>query len=244
MKNNKNNHSSFEQDFLYNIKQDKKDSNANNWLVTYADLFTILVAFFTLIVASSDVDEQKFEVIRESFSSAFKNEDSQVKKEILNKKQIKEQIENYISENNLEEKIILNENKRGLKVTFPSETFFDIGSAKLRDSSKKILKNILNILATIEYKSYKIAVEGHTDDLPIKTEQYPSNWELSSGRAGSVANFMTSHNFDKHKIKVSGYADTRPIVEILESMNKSEKYQARAKNRRIEIQLIYYNKYF
>ena len=235
---------SLDKNFLYKLKNEKSEKNQQNWLVTYADLFTILVAFFTLIVASSDIDERKFEAVRESFSSAFKNDESQVKKEIVNKKKIKEQIEKYITENNLEKTIILDENKRGLKMTFPSNAFFAIGSADIQETSKEILLNILNILNEIEYKSYKIAVEGHTDDVPINTEKFPSNWELSSARGGSVVNFMTSHNFDKYKIKVSGYADTRPVEVVSENMTDSEKYIARSKNRRIEIQLIYYNEHF
>jgi chemotaxis protein MotB len=111
----------------------------------------------------------------------------------------------------------------GERVTFPR------GQAKLLSESQPILKRISHLIAS--KKDFTVLVSGHTDDTPIDTYQFPSNWELSAARAISVARFLSENGVDPHRLSIQGYAEFRPI----HSNSTPENKQA---NRRVEITLI------
>lgn len=129
-------------------------------------------------------------------------------------------------------------------MTFPSSSFFKSGDAVIMPKGQQILIDIQEVFKTVKYKTFRIAIEGHTDDVPIHTEKFPSNWELSSSRAGSVANQLVKNGFADDRIKVIGFADTRPYIELKDEMEIDEKLAVRASNRRIELQLLYYKEDF
>lgn len=127
--------------------------------------------------------------------------------------------------NNLVE---LQETNTGIIVRFPSETAFQSGGAELAPASYATLDKIIPVLARTPGD---IKVGGHTDDIPISTLQYRSNWDLSSSRATSVVHyFLRSGQIPKKRLTSQGYADSRPLIE-----NKTP--EARAKNRRVEISI-------
>ena len=111
----------------------------------------------------------------------------------------------------------------GEKVTFP------LGQAKLLSKSQPILKKISHLIAS--KKDFTVLVSGHTDDTPIDTYQFPSNWELSAARAISVARFLSENGVDPHRLSIQGYAEYRPIHPNATPENKQA-------NRRVEITLI------
>jgi len=111
----------------------------------------------------------------------------------------------------------------GEKVTFP------LGQAKLLSESQPILKKISHLIAS--KKDFTVLVSGHTDDTPIDTYQFPSNWELSAARAISVARFLSENGVDPHRLSIQGYAEYRPIHPNATPENKQA-------NRRVEITLI------
>jgi len=219
------------------------------WLLTYADLFTLLFAFFVLIAASGSVSQGKFDKVRESISKSL--DDSQnnellnkIKEEELNRQKLEDKINEVVKKTNLDELALITKDSTGLNIKFPSKILFTSGTANLDTKFKSVLDEIVNILQMPEFDKFKVIVKGHTDDIPIHTVQYPSNWELSAARAASVVNFMTNHGFKKEGVKVTGYADSMPIVKITKKMNAQEKADARAQNRRIELKIIYYKDQF
>ncbi len=218
-------------------------SEEETWLITYADLFTLLFAFFVLLVGSSTYDPQKYERVRESFLKTV-NEDTDLMQKRIDRKELEDQIVKLIKEKSLEDKVILQKNTKGLRMTFPSSSFFKSGEAVIMPSGQQILLDIQEVFKNVKYKTFRIAIEGHTDDVPIHTEQFPSNWELSSSRAGSVANQLVQNGFAPERIKVIGFADTKPYMQLNENMNDEEKTMVRAANRRIELQLLYYKEDF
>ena len=117
-----------------------------------------------------------------------------------------------------------------------SAAFFGSGSATLSDSGKSILQNVTANLKSDTYKDYQITVEGHTDDSPISTPQFPSNWELSTARASAVVHFFLEQGLSAKKLRAAGYADTFPIAPNRDaSGNVIPENQAR--NRRVVILL-------
>jgi flagellar motor protein MotB len=117
-----------------------------------------------------------------------------------------------------------------------SAAFFDSGSASLSDAGKAILRGILGPLTAALDEGYRIRVEGHTDDTPIDTPQFPSNWELSTARASAVVHFFLEQGIPAQRLRAVGYADTEPKVPNRDAAgNPIPENQAR--NRRVVIKL-------
>ena len=123
----------------------------------------------------------------------------------------------------------------GDRFVLQSEVFFQSGSAQIGNDGIKKIEEITEILISITNKipnniNWLIQVEGHTDNIPISTKQYPSNWELSTARAIAVAKIMMKNGVSSAKINVAGYGEHKPLLENNNSTN-------REKNRRIELKL-------
>src|SRR5690606_18011297 len=114
-------------------------------------------------------------------------------------------------------------------VELPEAVLFDSGKANLKEDGKKILAELGPVLAGLENR--ELQVGGHTDNVPIKTARFPSNWELSAARAVTVARLLTDSGVDPKRISAAGYAETQPVAD-------NEDDQGRAQNRRIEIALL------
>ena len=106
-----------------------------------------------------------------------------------------------------------------------NEILFPSGQAQLTGPGLGVLDRLVEVLNATDHK---IAVEGHTDDIPIQTERFPSNWELSTGRATSVVRFLEANGVDSRRLRATGYSDTRPIA-------GNETPEGRATNRRVEL---------
>ncbi len=123
----------------------------------------------------------------------------------------------------------------GDRFVLQSEVIFKSGSAKIESQGIKKLEEITKILISITNKipkniNWLIQVEGHTDNVPISTKEFPSNWELSTARAIAVAKIMMKNGLSSNKINVAGYGEYKPLLENNNSTN-------REKNRRIELKL-------
>ena len=149
------------------------------------------------------------------------------------------ELEGYRSEFFGKLKKIIGEEKEinivGDRFVLQSEVFFQSGSAKIGNDGIQKVEEITEILISITNKipkniNWLIQVEGHTDNIPISTEQYPSNWELSTARAIAVAKIMMKNGVPSDKINVAGYGEHKPLLENNNSTN-------REKNRRIELKL-------
>ena len=117
-----------------------------------------------------------------------------------------------------------------------SAAFFDSGSAALSAAGEAILRGELDKLDSDQYKNYEITVEGHTDDTPIHTAQFPSNWELSTARAAAVVHFLLDQGIPAQKLRAAGYADTFPKVPNRDA-DGNPIPENQAQNRRVVIKL-------
>ncbi|WP_169791436.1 OmpA/MotB family protein [Sandaracinus amylolyticus] len=114
-------------------------------------------------------------------------------------------------------------------VELPDNVLFDSGEAELREQGQQTLAEVASVLRTIEGRQFQVA--GHTDNVPIRSRRFPSNWELSTARAVSVARFLIEQGISGERISAAGYADTQPV-------DSNDTDEGRAHNRRIEIQLV------
>jgi flagellar motor protein MotB len=119
---------------------------------------------------------------------------------------------------------------------FSSAAFFESGSANLSDSGQSLLASLLGRLQSPKFAAYRITVEGHTDDEPISSSQFPSNWELSAARAAAVVRFFVEHAIPAHRLRAAGYADTRPLAPNRDVAGDPIP-ENQAKNRRVVIEL-------
>lgn len=232
-------------------KAEEVDAGAPAWMVTYGDMMTLLLCFFVLLFSFSVVDAERFENVMQALKSklgvldggrtlnnasminrGLDSDDFAASKLDENEfEQIMDQVESYISRANLESEIKLAEEERGLIIRLTGQVIFDLGKADLKPNGQQVLKEISKILESIPNN---IFIEGHTDNLPIVTNAYPSNWELSTLRATTVLRFITEHaKIEGKRLAASGYADTRPLAPNDTPAN-------RALNRRVDIVITRY----
>ncbi|GCD12305.1 OmpA/MotB family protein [Clostridium tagluense] len=230
---------------------DTEDEGINNeWLATYGDLVTLLMCFFVLLYSMAVIDQSKAKQAIASLNNmgAFSQQSGakpSVGNGILDKNaaivgsaeqqmdNIYKEVKKIVDKKNLQSSIEVENQPKGVLIRFKDDMIFDTASAELKPGAKAILTQMSDVL-----KKYNknIRVEGHSDNIPIKTGKYESNWELSSARAISVVKFLTSEIPPDKRIKeqsfeVAGYGAFRPIVS-----NDTEKN--REKNRRIELIII------
>jgi chemotaxis protein MotB len=144
-------------------------------------------------------------------------------------RQIKSSIEAYLVKQGAQNKVALTITRRGLVVSLKEAGFFHSGEATVRTDAYDLINTISEVMT--QYNN-PLRIEGHTDNIPISTAQFPSNWELSTARATNALKYLINHfDVDPDKISATGYAEFRPI-----SDNSSS--EGRAKNRRVDVVLL------
>jgi chemotaxis protein MotB len=200
------------------------------WLVAYADMMTLLFGLFVLLYSMSTVDQEKFESFRKqsaaSFGSEYQNPVEDLNKSIA--KQFKE-----LSQSGA---VTIKETPMGIEINIGGELLFSSAQAEFTEGGQRIIDQFADAVKKAPGK-FLIRVEGHSDDVPITTEKYPSNWELSSARATLVVRQLIAKGFDATKLEAIGYAETRPIAP--NRTPSGEPIGAnRAKNRRVFLKVI------
>jgi len=202
------------------------DDSASSWLVTYSDAITLLLAFFVMILAVSDLNEGKVEALKEGLSEVITNEDKPTPFT-----DIKKGLDEYIEQQGLQDQLSVVLDNKGVKVEFANVALYDSGSADIKTDALPLLEEVSRVIRSTSHSSHMIEVEGHTDDLPIATQKFPSNWELSSARATNVVKYLLSQGLEKERLKASGFADSRPK----ENTDNLSLQQLRPANRRVVV---------
>lgn len=233
-------------------KPPEPKKGAPEYMNTYGDMVTLLLCFFVLLFAMSTTDAKKFQSMVESFkgslgvlsggktpspekvvtNSRMESKGTEFKyKKIVEKinEEIKQKIEKNMSKDEAEKmmkQIEIRQSARGIEITFGSSMLFDSGKSKIKEEALKVLESVGEQLRVLESE---IVVEGHTDNIPINTALFPSNWELSANRATNVLKYILEKEPSLlGRISAAGYADTLP-----KSDNLSE--EGRQLNRRVQI---------
>ena len=176
------------------------------WLLSYSDLMTLLFGFFVLMYVFSASKQSSQEEIKKSVAKQFGGTYSVPHEELA--KQL-EDLKEEMEDNGVISEIQLNPVKDGLEITFRSVLLFKLGSAEMLPQAKMTLETLTEVIKeTVD--SAEIMVAGHTDDIPIKTKLYPSNWELSAARAANVVKIFESTGYPKHLLVALGYGEGRP----------------------------------
>jgi len=218
------------------ITQRKPDG----WIMTYADMMSLLLTFFILIVSFSSLQQSKFKQAAQSLQEAFgilehhesaiefqnpvypdlsnENVDDEVYYEMR-------EIEQAILDNGLDQEVQVQVQDNGVLFRIQSPFLFASGQADLKDESRSILQELTVLFRKFPYQ---IRIEGHTDSLPISSTRYPSNWELSAARAVTVARYFQGLKLPPERIAATGFGEYHPIADNATA-------GGRERNRRVEI---------
>lgn len=259
-------------------EHEAEKENNERWLLTYADLITLLMIFFVVLYSMSKVDAQRFAAVAESLNkalgggtpakielstspvgpslfttgtpsskttapgkgtdpnnTAYTNPDAGTNAsntEKMSLEAIKAKLDKFAADNSIQSTLVSTIEERGLVVSIQETLLFESGSADITSRARDILEKISTVLVAAPNQ---IKVEGHTDNLPIRTPQFPSNWELSVIRSTNVVQILQRDGIPPNRLSATGYGEYRPI-----SANDTD--AGRGKNRRIDL-IILHTKY-
>ena len=232
----------------------RQSDNHERWLVSYADFITLLFAFFVVMYAMSSLNDGKYRVLGNALGHAFGNIAAipelppidaqppvQLKSQQItarkNASQRRRQEKMRDMAGNIlkvlaplvkDGRVRVTQSSRGITVEINASVLFAPGQATLAEDSTHTLRAIAQVVKDHEHE---IQVEGHTDHVPIRTVNFPSNWELSTARASSVVRLFIDSGVDAHRLTALGYGENRPV----ESNGTSE---GRARNRRVTVTVL------
>lgn len=209
-----------------------EEENGEEWMATYADTITLLLCFFVILLSVSEPKMDKFEAISEAMSSGF------VKDMIeLPFKNLYDDVRVIIEENAVEVDVAVEFSDKGVKIDVGSGALFAPGSAKLLPKAEPLLKELAIAIREMNLDDYNVQVEGHTDNSPINSPVFPSNWELSALRAAGVTRFLIDQGIESQRMKMDAFADTQPKVNNMDAQGKPIA-ENQAQNRRIVIHVM------
>ncbi|WP_035057453.1 flagellar motor protein MotD [Andreprevotia chitinilytica] len=246
-------------------KHPDEHDNHERWLVSYADFITLLFAFFVVMYAISSLNEGKYRVLSESMVNAFRKEPTSSQNPIRLPNQIvpgapqklsppRESAARSDNPKLMEErrkmqgmagdirgslgqlidqgKVRVTQSKRGIAVEISDSVLFQTGRADLQPNSVEVLRGVANL---VKDSDNLIQIEGNTDNQPINSVQFPSNWELSAARAASVVRLFVQTGVAPQRLVAIGYGEFRP-------QDSNDTVEGRARNRRVTLNILADNK--
>ena len=236
----------------------EEHENHERWLVSYADFITLLFAFFVVMYAISTLNEGKYRVLSDALVMAFRHDrvvtpqttgmapmnrttatplpqplrprvtdplrKEQERKLLDLASKIKEALAPLVKTG----QVRLTQLPRGIAVEISASVLFSPGQATLQPDSIAALTAVAEVLGST---NDPVQVEGHTDNVPIASAQFPSNWELASARASSVVRLFVATGMSAVRLSAIGYADNRPV-------DSNDTAEGRARNRRVTLMII------
>ena len=233
-------------------QQHEGHESGERWLITYADMITLLMVFFIVMYSMANTDLKKFAQVAESMQIAFHTlgvgagkggvlekakpgpDGSSVLKNLSPMQRdfvsVSADLSAFAAQAGIEGQINVNTNVEGIIISLSDALTFESGSAELREEATQTLHEIAKVLRTTENR---IRVEGHTDNLATNNPLYPSNWELSAMRAVAIVRFLIEHEgIAPSRLSAAGYAEFKPVA-------ANDTRANRALNRRADIVIIY-----
>lgn len=211
------------------VSHKKGEEGEGPWLVSYADLMTLLMGFFALIASFSKPDQKEFEKVKQAASQYFGGEYQEPYKKL------EENLKRVVKENKLSDQVKISSDAEGVVLTFTGSLFFDSGQFEVKDTAKPVLDKMADAIKKDSAK-YHALIEGHTDDRPISHPIIASNWELSGIRASRIALLFEAKGFSKSQLHILGLGETKPIAPN-SNPDGTPNLENQTKNRRVIIRV-------
>lgn len=230
-------------------RYEEEPDNHDRWMVSYADFITLLFAFFVVMYAISSVNESKYSVMASSLVGAFRNvaplppggvlpaepapagrplprhSPDVIRREKEHLTRMARDIGKALEPLVRQGKVRVTQSPRGLRVEINASVLFAPGDARLAEETGKALRMVA---AVLKDDNRAIQVEGHTDSVPIRNAFFPSNWELSAVRAGSVVRLLAESGIAEERLTAVGKGATQPVAD-------NDSAEGRLKNRRVTL---------
>tara|TARA_R110002124_G_scaffold282274_2_gene457300 strand:+ start:12368 stop:12961 length:594 start_codon:yes stop_codon:yes gene_type:complete len=197
-------------------------------------MITLLLAFFAVLISVSYVDLNLWEQMKQGLRSEISKQEN-VETPLA---EVKKDLEEQLASEREAGLVDITLGREGIKLFFNSSSFYESGEANLLPTGQRIIDKVTLAMNELGYYKFKVDVEGHTDNVPINTPIYPSNWELSVARASEVVKYFIKEGIEPERIKASGYADTKPLVPHVDEQG-NDIAENRALNRRIVVRIYY-----
>ena len=239
------------------VRRSKKgEGGAPRWMTTFADLMAVLVVFFVMLYAFSTIDAEKYEQMADSLREVLGStevqeevpaipeptvidlegrspeprtvEEPEPEPEYREQDEITEALREALQDELEQGLIDMAEDDAGILLRFEEQAAFEIGEKDLNVDFVPVLERVAEVLAETPGQ---IVIAGHTDDLPIRSERFRSNWDLSTARAVSVVHVMEDTGVEPARMRATGHADTRPLRPNVDA-------ESRARNRRVDVLLM------
>ncbi len=233
--------------FSYRRRRRHDDQHVDDWLMTYADMITLLLCFFAIFLSVSIPKKEQFEQARQEVMKQFAAQDVLEGKFPPRPEQpqstsndpfdkLPSFIDKYKGQGLGMGKVDVTRGKRIITIAMSSAPLFPVGTADLSIEGQQVLSDVAGIIQDRKYADYRVTIEGHTDDSPINTPRFPSNWELSTSRAAAVVRFLISQGVRPDRLRAAGYADAFPKAPNRDAAGKSIP-ENQALNRRVVVKL-------
>lgn len=235
--------------------EDTRHVNHERWLLTYSDLITLLLIFFIVMFSMSTVDQQKYKELSKTLTEALHGTsvtNSVVGHPLVNQPvpavvpyrqvntlpdpaldRLYQKIVSYIKVHHLQSDMSVMDQRRGVQITLKGVAFFGTASAQVRPDA---LQKISGLIPLFQSLPNAIVVEGYTDDRPIRTAEFPSNWELSAIRAMNVVHYLIAQGIAPSRLGGVGYGAEHPVA-------SNNTKAGRQQNRRVNIVILRQNSY-
>lgn len=236
-------------------RKNQEEDNSSGWLTTFSDLMSLLLTFFILLFSMSNVSEAKFSSASQSIQKALVGEaggDSILEESGISNldtgngtgssedeatNDIPQQVTRMYEEamaiieaEGIGDQISVSSDQDGVYLDIQESILFDSGQAQISAIGQETLDSLTDLL---KFSDNDIIVEGFTDNVPMNSVKYPSNWELSTGRAMSVVRYLVEeNNIEPSRMSGRGYGEFNPVV-------PNDTDENRSKNRRVNIVLVY-----
>jgi chemotaxis protein MotB len=209
----------------------EEHTNHESWAIPYGDLVTLLLAFFVVMYAISQVNEGKYRVLSDSLNAAFRGSPTTIapiqvgeaaattiaapivqwpgEVKAMALRQLAAEAEEAMGPLIVQGLVDVNRGEDALEISIRSDILFASGAATLSPAAQPVIRLLGEVLHGFPVS---IKVEGHTDNVPIVSGAYPSNWELSAARAASVVHLLTQSGVDPARLSVLAYGEFRPVL--------------------------------
>lgn len=214
---------------LPNNVHEGEGASRDRWLISYADLITLLLALFIVMYAASDRERAK--IIAESFSAENGSESPSGTGVLPGSESVKdeEKLQKvFLGNPVLSEKAKIKQTERGLVISISEAGFFAPGEAVIQSETEAIISTLAD---SLKESNTPIRVEGHTDATPISNAKYSSNWELSTARASAVLQKLVEFGITPERLSAAGYGGFQPIADNATA-------EGRTQNRRVDIVIL------
>lgn len=185
-----------------------EDEDTDAWLITYADMVTLLLCFFIIMFAISTPDGEMIKKVSEALRKEGFYDDVGVIDDPYGG--LKKELSLALGSSGYDQFVAISEQDDAVSMELASSSFFEKGSAKFSKQGVTMLDVIAEKLKPLATEDIVVEVEGHTDDVPISTAQFPSNWELSANRATNVVRYLVAQGFPANKLRAVGMGDGYP----------------------------------